>query len=192
MNFSKKIKDERYQNKVGHKLDFQKVFKLQEECSKLDLFINVDSCKGLTNIDTYSDNGQLAFFYEEGAKISSIISKKTYYFFQGNMCIEYHKSGYDRIIKIKVKKPESGWDVKLSNDGVHSHINIMNDNIDVYAWWDVDWLGFGKNNCDSCAKQGSWWKTVYDDVCVIYENVAKRKVDSIFNDIYVEYEKNRV
>lgn len=191
MDLFKRLKDERYQNKAGHKLDYQKVFKLQEECSKLDLFTNVDTCKGLTTIDTtVSNNGQLAFFYEEGAKISSIVSKKTYYFFQGNTCIEYHKSGYDRIIKIKVKRPECGWHVNMSNDGVHYHLNIANEYIDVYSWWDVDWLGFGKSNCDSCAKQGSWWKTVYDDVCTIYENVAKRKVDSIFNDIYAEYEKN--
>ena len=191
MDFFKKLKDEHYQNKVDEKLDYQNVFKLQEECSRLDLFINIDTYTGPSTIDTYND-GHLAFFYEEGAKISSIVSKKTYYFFQGNTCIEYHKSGYNRIIKIKVKKPESPWNIETTNDGTHTHIIIVNDCIDVYAWWDVDWLGFGKNNCGLCAKQGSWWKPVYDDVCAIYENVAKRKADSIFNNIYTEYEKNRV
>jgi hypothetical protein len=191
MNLFKKLKDERYKSKADNKLDYQKVFRLQEECSKLDLFVNVDTCKGFSGIDAYGGE-QLPFFYEEGARISSIVTKKTYYFFQGNTCIEYHKSGYDRIIRIKVKKPESGWEIKMTNDGSHSHLNILNEYMDVYAWWDVDWLGFGKNNCDSCAKQGPWWKTVYDDVCMIYETVARKKSDSIFNEIYLEYERNKV
>ena len=61
MDFFKKLKDEHYQNKVDEKLDYQNVFKLQEECSRLDLFINIDTYTGPSTIDTYND-GHLAFF----------------------------------------------------------------------------------------------------------------------------------
>ena len=163
-----------------------KIYALQERCSRLDLFRNVASMKNpevLSPLNLYC-------FYEEGAKISSLVAKKAYWFFMGNTCISYHKSGYDRVIRIFVKDPGESWEVgpAIGEDG-NKHFNVSNECVKVYAWWNVDWLGMGKPNCDSALKTGAWWKSVYDDICRIYEEVAKLSVDRIFDDIYTIYDE---
>lgn len=175
-----------YQHKTDKIMYHDRVFKLQEQCSKLDMFININD-----HTPEVSQEG-LTCFYEEGEKIGSIISKKTYHFFYGNTCVAYNKSGYDRIIRIMVKTPEETWDVyrEMDTNGFY-HLKTNTRYVEVYDWWDVDWMKCGKSDCDGYSKSGNWWKTVYNDICGIYESVAKKSVDYVLNDIYAEYENTR-
>lgn len=180
----RQITNDIYQAKTDKIVAHERVFKLQEECSKFDMFINVND--GMTEIN---ESG-LVCVYEGGKKIGGIISKKTYYFFNGNTCIVYNKSGYDRIIRILVKDPDEKWNVfREMGEDRNYHLKTTTKYFEVYDWWDVDWMQCGKRNYDYCVKQGPWWKTVYEDVCGIYETVAKKGIDSVFNDIYNSYEK---
>jgi hypothetical protein len=63
--------------------------------------------------------------------------------------------------------------------------------VEIYYWWDVDWMQCGDNDSGTHAKPGSWWKTVYNDISGIYELVAKKSVDYVFDSIYSSYEKNQ-
>lgn len=187
MKLFKNFKNNIYLNRTDKIVYHERVFKLQEECSKLDMFINVN--EHTPDIEN-GKNPELYCFYEEGEKIGSIISKKTYYFIHGNTCIIYHKSGYDRIIRILVKTPEEAWEFyrEMDKDKLY-HIKTETKYVEVYDWWDVDWMQCGKSNCDSCSKEGYWWKTIYNDICGIYEKVAQKSIDYVFNSIYCEYEK---
>ena len=180
------IKNKRYQNKTAKVVGKERVFALQEECSKLDLFVNIND-----HTPDISGPG-LHCFYEEGEKIGSIISKKTYYFINGNTCIVYNKSGYDRIIRVMVKTPTETWEFHRESepDGFY-HLKTGTNYVEVYDWWDVDWMKCGKSDYGTCSKEGYWWKTIYNDICGIYEEVAKKNVDYVFNSVYSDYENMR-
>ena len=186
MKMLDKISNTLYQVKTDKIIRYTSVFNLQEECSKFDMFVNAKDLYEETEIE---DRG-IQCFYDEGQRIGNIISKKTYYFFNGNTCITYYKSGYDRIIKVLVKSPEDKWtiDKEMKDDGFY-HIQVTNNYVEVYAWWDVDWMSCGKRDINSYMKEGSWWKSVYDDITKMYEEVAKKHVDYVFDTIYSAYEK---
>jgi hypothetical protein len=185
MKLLDRISNSLYKAKSDKIMYYERIFKLQEECSKFDMFTGIGEFSSLV-----IENQDLNCFYEEGEKIGSLITKKTYYFFRGNICIVYNKSGYDRIIRILIKSPEDKWAIykELGDDGFY-HLKTKTKYVEVYDWWDVDWMSCGKRDYGTNLKEGSWWKTVYDDVCGIYEYVAKMHVDYVFNNIYSEYEK---
>jgi hypothetical protein len=166
---------------------YERVFKLQEECSAFDMFADINNLSSLI-----IENSGLHCFYEEGEKIGSIITKKTYYFFCNNTCVVYNKSGYDRIIRILVKSPGEKWNVnkEIGDDKLY-HLKIKNNYVEVYDWWDVDWMKCGKRDCGTNLKNGSWWKTVYEDISRIYEYIAKSHTDYVLDNIYSEYEKRQ-
>ena len=146
--------------------------------------------------EEFNDN-ELHCYYGEGETVGSIRFKHTFYFFHGNTCIIYYKSRHDRIVKVLVKSPEDEWRVTgyvenetTCNQGCNGII-INTTNVEVYYWWDVDWMQCGDNDFGTHSKPGSWWKTVYNDISGIYELVAKKSVDYMFDNIYSAYEKKQ-
>lgn len=180
------LKNNIYQHKTNGIMYHERVYKLQEDCSELGMFSNVNDC------DPKVSNAGLTCFYEEKEKIGAITVKRTYYFFYGNTCIVYCKSGYDRIIRILAKSPEDDWNVYRENDvdGLY-HLKISTKYAEVYDWWEVDWMKCGKCDSDGVIKSGNWWKSVYNDICGIYQAVASKSVDNVLNGMYAEYEKTK-
>lgn len=185
MNIFKKIKDEHYQIKTDKLVDFEKVLNLCDECNKLGLFVDVENWKE-------NDFKEPIFLHESNKVVGSIVMADVFYFIYGNTCISCYRNGRrNMIINVMAKTPDDEWKISIVEDNHYgTHVLIDTNTIDVYTWWDVDWLSTGKYDCDSVCKIGSWWKYIYDDVSGIYEFVAKKSMDRIFNDIYSVYSKN--
>ena len=174
-----------YRNKTDKLVYFEKIFKLLNDCDSLNMFEDVNDVHKFN--DEELESGKLYGFKEKGAVINGIFMEESYYLFFGNICIIYNHGGHNQITRIKVKEPSSKWRLDISNyceSDDWNHVHILNKCIDVYAWWDVDWMGLGKRDCQTVTKSGSWWKYVYDDICGIYEAVAKKSVDYLFDEEY--------
>ncbi len=186
MNIFGNIRNTMYMNKADKIMYHGKVRKLQEECSKFGMFRLADGN------DEFNDD-TLRCFYGEGETVGSIKFKKTFYFFYGNVCIVYYKSWSDRIIKVLVKSPEDAWKVTGYDNGEDNAkgLTISTTYVEVYDWWDVDWLSCGKSDYDSNMKPGNWWKSAYSNISSIYEEVAKKSVDYVLDNIYSEYERGQ-
>lgn len=195
MNIFKKLNADRYQLKADRKIKFESIFKLQDECTKLGL---VDDVVGVCDGEQVAvgeyiiPSDKFSCYQEKNKKFSAMEFENTYYFFKGNTCIIYHRAGQDRIIRILVKNPSENWRGVVSRSDCDDTIGltITNNKIEVYNWWDVDWMGTGKNDMGSYGKSGAWWKTIYNDVCGIYEYVAMQSVDWKFNAMYAEREES--
>ena len=191
MKIIDRINNTRYLNKTDRIMYFERVFKLQEECSKFDMFQPLGR-----ESEEFNDN-ELHCYYGEGETVGSIRFKRTFYFFHGNTCIIYYKSRHNRIVKVLVKSPEDEWRVNgyVENETNYnqgsSGLIINTTNVEVYYWWDVDWMNCGDCDSGTHAKPGSWWKTVYNDISGIYETVAKKSMDYVFDNIYSTYGKNQ-
>lgn len=174
------LRDSFYQNKVDKIVFYQKIFGLQEDCTNLNMFTEVSSLE-----PSELSPDEIHCFREENLEIGSVVMRNTYYIFFNNSCLIYSKTGHNRIIRIKIKRVEDKWNIG-NTDG---HLQILNESNEIYAWWDVDWMGLGKKDNNMCFKSGSWWKHVYDDVCKIYENVEMKGADYLFDKNYKDYRK---
>lgn len=191
MKLIDKINNEHYLNKTDKIMYFERVFKLQEECSKFDMF------QSLGRESEEFNDSNLHCYYGEGEMVGSIRFKRTFYFFHGNTCIIYYKSRHDFIVKVLVKSPEDEWRIsgyvepETNHAPESSGVIINTTNVEIYYWWEVDWMKCGDVDNGTHAKTGSWWKTVYNDISGIYEIVAKKSMDYVFNNIYSTYEKSQ-
>lgn len=179
-----KIKNGIYQNKADKLVYYEKLVKLLKECEKLGFFVNASE-KSADSMTLESD--VLYCYLDKGAVVNGRVMAESYYLFVGNTCVIYNSDGFDEIIRIKVKEPDDQWILNISNYGEpddRHHIHILSKNIDIYANWDVDWMGYGKRDRETMSRPGSWWKYVYDDVSGIYEFVAKKSVEYRFDEKY--------
>ena len=173
-----------YQNRADKLVYYEKLLKLLKECEKLNMF---DYVADLSMNDEKLEENRLYCIREKGAVVNGRVMEESFYLFYGNTCVIYDRAGFDDIIRIKVKEPNDFWRLDVCNYGENddwNHVHILNKNIDVYCRWDVDWMGFGKRDSQGMSKNGSWWKFVCTDIATMYETVAKRSMDYLFNQEY--------
>ena len=186
----------RYEKKFFDIISYSSVMNRMREARMSGLFIDpqLDGEKSFESLRI--ENGVMSIPQDKlfclivrDENVAEKVLMDTYYVFYNNTCIMSQKSGADYIIRVRIHDPNTSWKSVYSVDDFDFFNKELNDFLEIYVWWSVDWFGIGRADSNSAIISGSWNKNVYEDVKKIFSLIHDGTDSSIFDEKYTKFMK---
>lgn len=127
---------------------------------------------------------ELYCFKGDDVVVNETLAMKTVYLVYNNTCIILQHRDDDTIIKIRIKKPTGTWRFEKTSTETVSLLSQNGEYLDIYSWYWVDWLGFGRKDIGSNYVSGTWNESTYYDVQAMFDIVDSKTSTSVFKCLY--------
>ena len=132
---------------------------------------------------------ELYCFKGDDVVVNETLVMKTVYLLYNNTCIILRYRDDDTIIKIRIKKPVGDWRLEKTSAETVSLQSQNGEYLDIYSWYQVDWLGLGRKDIGSNYVSGTWNESTYYDVRAMFDIVDSKTSTSVFKCLYKDFNR---